>query len=1160
VVMAAALFLLGTYQIVFNSKYFQSLLLNTLNDRLKISLKWDELHFNGMTGHFSGENLDVFIPKTNTRIKLHRFRIAFSPFRLITKEIRLINLNAEKLYIGIGETTHAATGVKKRGSGANLGRLVDMFQIDRADLSEITLELAGGERLAIKQLKLNSQKPLLFYKKALSARAEEIAYHSPKADFFSKQLLVTGSYAMRHKEDHQKHVPEFDGKIITSAVLIGFNKTPSTSASPPWDASLDPIIARHYPEGIPENRAFAYIDSLNFPVFYDSERARIKDGTAAVFDGKLEVNLDYNILKGPIQFALGTKKDFKMSLLPLGKSKLRQSYERFTISLAGKGLFKTLKENDISGNLALKLLGNIFVPEAGDLSLSANPRLKDGQLDIPDLRIALAQGGVSARGNLDLIQKKTNISVKGNDFNAQTVIRFFSSTDIPGMADFDGSISGELKNPRFDLNLVSPGFGYESLYLGTFGGKLLIADRHLSLRGTSSLGGGSGTLDLQIDEVFKPSIQTVNLDTRFQGLPAAEALKTKALTGKISGTFGMKKSGIKYEGTGAITVSDILWYGVPIQQITGNLALDDKKLILAPITINWGTLGIPASRSTQPFVFVFSPEGYTFSGSPLPGLELDGGFANNDPTHLRGKITARNADFQFIKSRLPFDITRLTATGTAEVDYLLKAPADSHVTANFTALEMASADRAIRLEGGARLVYEKQKIIFAPTRLRVGHGIISLKGALGFEGGSNFSIQGDLDLDQMTGLIPPLAESSGSASVDLVMTGKAAEPDFSGKMNFKNATLLFRQLGRRFDELSGSVEWKGHRLTTSGLSGLYDDAPADAKGWVEWSPTGQIIAADLKFAGLDMPMSSPDTWRLLANMNVILRGAGGNLTLSGKMDVVEGLYYKDYVFSQFVLKPIGVTQEKVTLVPAAFKDFHLDLDVASSGEFEIRNNLADLILNGRLNLKGTVQDPTAAGTINVSEGNIHAVGIEFKDARGFVTFVPARKFTPYIEFTGSEDIQTYEIRVKLAGYTDNLNMTLESSPALSQNEIVSLIVYGRTPDQLVESQRNLFSSVAIASQLVGLIQRPLSKATKLDIVKLGAEYRPAEGVPVASRLSVGKQLSDRFSLAFTTDLSFQEAFQGITAEYLILDQLLLKTTKEAGPGFDFDLTWRFEAY
>ena len=259
-----------------------------------------------------------------------------------------------------------------------------------------------------------------------------------------------------------------------------------------------------------------------------------------------------------------------------------------------------------------------------------------------------------------------------------------------------------------------------------------------------------------------------------------------------------------------------------------------------------------------------------------------------------------------------------------------------------------------------------------------------------------------------------------------------------------------------------------------------------------------------------------------------------------------------------MLKPVGVVDEEEKLISQTFNDLNLDLSVKSAGEFEIRNNLADIAMKSNIHLTGTASQPQATGSINIVEGQIHAFGIDFENASGFAAFARGRGLKPFIEFSASHEIQDFEIRAKIKGPSDNLALSLESTPALSQNDIISLIAYGRTPDQLSPGDQNFFSRTAIASQIVGMLQRPLSKATRLDIVRLEAEYGQEE--PVLSRISVGKRLSPRFSIAFTSDLSLDDALKGVQVEYQIFDNILLKGIKDTGSRYRFDLTLRLQAY
>jgi hypothetical protein len=68
----------------------------------------------------------------------------------------------------------------------------------------------------------------------------------------------------------------------------------------------------------------------------------------------------------------------------------------------------------------------------------------------------------------------------------------------------------------------------------------------------------------------------------------------------------------------------------------------------------------------------------------------------------------------------------------------------------------------------------------------------------------------------------------------------------------------------------------------------------------------------------------------------------------------------------------------------------------------------------------------------------------------------------------------------------------------------------------------------------------ISKAAHLDVFRLEAADPQSAGI---SRLYIGKQISDRLSFNFATDLNIQEARQTVIAEYLLTDNVLLRASR-----------------
>ncbi len=1147
--------------LILNRPVFQRWILESTNKILSIDLSWDELKFNALTGHFEGKNLTLLLPKSHSTIRLKNFRLGLDPLRLLFKKVHLFNLEADFLSISI-----EARSEEKKEIPKSFYRFLNRLTIDHAEIREVILVTPDSAHLHIGRFTLHSQLAFFLLKRGINFDLTDFDYRSPKGDLFLDELKGTGSLNFSLDKQLDNYLPEWNGNLNWHNLLFGFRKTPNPwNLSPAWDSSLTPIIQRYYTDNIPDDRAFGFMDSGKLDIKFQLNDIELTAIQLNAFGGRLNItgkwdrhNHDFAIdIKNPVPI--------RMALLPLGKAQIRQAFENLDLTLSAKGKLTDLLHGNINGVLQLQATGNHVTNIQEPLTILGNIFFKDGMVGINDLKGTFDTGEVTGKGEINLDKKTVSSSFSTKTIDAQTIVHFFAKINVPGKADCDGTIQGALNNPVFNISLSSPLAGYESLTFGVFKGNLSIRDKRLSITGSTLLeGGGIGNLDLHVDDVFSSATQMLTLKTEFKNLDAGPLLRLTALTGHVNGFFNLEGPTQKLLGKGHITATDIDWYGIPVSKIEGDLNVDNKELSIHPAQILFDAKSPPIVVS-KPFIFNFGPEGYHFSGTLLPSVSAEGERKISDPDFLTFKLKADKTSLDFLSPVLWVGIDHFLVSGTFDGKYQFSSPKDSIIHSEITAFDFKGEEKKINLIGKTTLDYEGEKINFHHSTLQAGEEKITLDGPISFSDGSHLSIKGGLDCYQMAGLVDWLVDGNGLANLDLVMTGSPKTPLFEGKVDFKNASLNFRGMKHELNETNGTLKIKGNRFQFEHIQTNYDDAPASVNGWIEWTAP-KVTSADLTLQGREVPMSS-DAWQALADVNLTIRGSGGSLRMSGDLQIVEGVYYKDYDVSQFILKPVGVVlPEEEDNLQKMFGDMNLDLQVRSSGDFEIRNNLANVALKGDLGIQGNVSHPQMTGTINVLEGNIHTLGINFEGASGFITFNNPRgvlEIKPYLEFSASRSIQQYEVHAKIKGVIDNLALSLESTPPLNHTDIISLIAYGVTPEELSSTKKNLFSTTAIASQVVSLLQRPLSRATHIDIVKLESEndaFTNFNALNPVSRFSIGKQLSTRFSLVFTTDLTLSQAEKGVTAEYLIFDNILLKGVKDTSSRYRFDLTLRFESY
>lgn len=1153
------IFFLVTYHIVFNSKKFQTHVKNTLNDFLNIEISWDDMHFNGATGRFYGKNLKLDLIKNKTHIELKEFKLSISPIYLLIKKIHLLELTADGLNIEFPPPQQDKAENKKKAPQKNLEDILDLIFIERSKISHVTINGQGEFTLKLENLEAKALSTFFFYRRGLEIILTSLDYRSPRFDVFLDHLELEGTGDISYDMVTQKNRPSFQGGMIFTGLTYALNKKPNPwNESLAWHPSLTDYLKQIYSGMIPENRSIGYLDKVSIPIKLTPGNLNFKNAIIQGLNGIIAINGNYDF-SGKYRATLKTLKPMMMAYLPVGKAKLKNVFEFMDISLESMGEITKNLEGNAKAKLKINLTHNLANAEGSDLSLTSEATYYDGLINIPETKVNLGPGNLKAKTSLDLNSKKMRSDISGENLDVQTVVHFFSSIDIPGMAGINGMISGELKNPRFDLDLKSGDFGYESLRFGSFNGKLNISDQNLRLTGESLLEGlGLGHLDLKIESVFRSSEQVVDLNTSFNNLPAGALLKTKALTGTVNGNFNLKKQKQFYDGNSIIEASEINWYQIPLKKAQAKLLIKNKNLTIKDVLLEWGK--IPSTLLNESLTFHMNQTGSDFEGKLLPNLEAKGHYDKTRPDELSFSLKATNASFLFLAQALPFESTQTDVSGSFEGVYHFKNPMNSTLKSQITQFILMGPTQEMKLLRPSPINFENGTITWQNTAFKWGDGGITLNGPLSFEQNSHLQIKGDLPLKEVSIFLPFLAEADGTAQSDLLWENSFFKPKYTGKMEMEHSLLRLRGLRGEYADIVGQLALDADKIIFQNIKTLYEDSPMEIDGWIEYDRENKkLTGSNLAVTAREMPLYQNNVWRALTDANITLIGSGSNIKLAGSLNVVEGLYYKDYSLSQFVLKPVGIDQgSKENLLPGFFDNLNFDLGIKSTGDFEVKNNLANLSLSADLRLKGTTSDPVLSGSVNVIEGEILAFGLDFENASGFATFNENQKLIPLIEFSAAYDIQDYEIIAKIKGYANNLQMDLESKPALNKNEIISLIAYGRTPEQLTGAERNLFTTSAIASQVVGILQRPLSKATKLDIIKLEADYKRQEESP--SRFSIGKRISDRFSLSFTTDLSLDESFKGVDVEYRILDNLLMKSTKDTGTRYRFDLTWRLTAY
>lgn len=1160
--------------LILNSTSFQTEIKDYIKQEFDIHLSWNKILFNGATGRFSGDKISVRIPKSETTIILKKFDLIFNPLKIPFQQIDFIELNAENLIIEHKQSSKAlssSSSIRKSlklpqnqiKKAENLAGILKHFHIRKGNIKNINVSISDQLELSISQVNVKAKNPFLFYKEAGDIILDDIKLISSKFDLFSKKLTVTGSYNLFSENDF--FYPQGDGVIRADDLLMGFNKKPlDWNPHPGFSDKLEPLLNQKYDNNIPTNRSFAYTNELTLPLQIDPDIVEISNGTILAFNSIIKLRTKWERQAGPFSLRINTSIPASVDLLPLGKARLRDAFEEMSLDLKIDGNLYNLSKNNLDSHLKINFLKNKHVPDFPNLKISSSLKIKDGIINSDDIKAVLKDGTLNAKAKVDLNNMKLSSSIEAQKINLQTVVRLFSTIDLPGTVDGKGTISGEILNPNFDIDLKASDFGYESLYLGDIYGKLKIKNHHLTLQASNSLGQtGSGKWNLDIKEVFRSSLQTLKLNIETNSLPLSKMMKSEIIRGDFSGDLKFEKHLGDYKGNGTLIGKDITWYDVPINFAEFNLDIDDRDLYITPKNLIFNedfkiTKNIPKTKIS------FTPyKGYEISGWILPNTSIQGKFNELISDRLFLVFESNQENLIFLDLWFKEDLTSFNTSSTLNLEYYFQNPTHSKFSGLISKLKVSSPNKSLESLRPASFKAQDQVIHIDKGNILLGSKELFLDGIYSFNIDkpiSNLKIKGALDLSQFQDTFDWFNEGNGISEIDLLFKGSHENLLLYGYIKFNDNQILLSSLKGDLDHLKGSIKLEGEKYYFNDFSGQFDDAKVELNGWLEIENFNHISSADLSIKTNEFYLNKTDTWNLLTNADLHMLGEKDQVFLKGDLNIIEGVYFKNYESADFLLKPVGVIYaEDKNLIPEMFQSLNLDLKAKTQGEIEVKNNVANLILTCDLDLDGPIDNPIAQGVINIEDGEINALGISFTNANGFASYEKSPIFNPYINFEATRDIQDFEVKSIIEGYASNLQLKFSSTPSLAQNDIISLVAFGRTPDQLSDDKQRIFSRTAVASQVLSMIGKPLSKATKLDIVKLETEDNRNFG-ETTSTFAIGKTFSPRFSLSLITDIGDTDAISGISFEYLILDELLIKGTKDIGSRYRFDLTWRFIGY
>ncbi|MEX1669249.1 translocation/assembly module TamB domain-containing protein [Zhongshania guokunii] len=416
------------------------------------------------------------------------------------------------------------------------------------------------------------------------------------------------------------------------------------------------------------------------------------------------------------------------------------------------------------------------------------------------------------------------------------------------------------------------------------------------------------------------------------------------------------------------------------------------------------------------------------------------------------------------------------------------------------------------------------------------------------------------NLQWLGGFFPELEKLDGRLNAAMAVAGTLQAPVISGDINLDELNMQLPAVGLALKtgtaqlNLANNGNWQLDAGITSGTGRIkivgegslgqnVQNAPTEQSG-----PRGNISISGENITAVDLPDASvtisPDINIGIAPELIKIRGSlkipKGKFVLKSLPEQATSVSADEIIISSNEQASIGAGTPIDTLISITLDD-----------SFEFSGYGFSTRLGGKLRVAQKSQSAVQAfGSLSLYDGIYKAYGQDLSIQRGLLLF-QGPVDNPGLNISAVREVKTYTVGINIGGFAQDIRSELFSDPAMPPTDVISMLITGKVPGEMSQSDANQVMNAATAlgiSQSKG-ITSTLQNTFGMDVLNLqgGESYED-------SSLVVGKYLSPDLFISYVQNL-FTPA-GSIQLDYTLSKSLGLKA--QSGKTQSVDLLYRIE--